>query len=179
LGHMERALAASDLCGRPLRHACFLEAAFCSATSRGDAAKARTWLARAANLRKPVSKRGVEAAIAMAENRYQDAWREWNAALVFLEKRKLDSGLARCGKLLIMRYQTRCREMLDAAAEQALATDRLTGYWIAPTQAAKSSKIVVRGAKLGPVLDRQCREMSVGSKISPGAQRRNQITHRL
>jgi hypothetical protein len=121
LAHMESALAGSGRGGRLLRHACFLEASCYSAILRGDAAQARTWLARAVKVRKPVSKHGVEAAIAMAEGRYRDALREWDAALEFLAKRKLDSGLVRFARNLVAGYQARCREALEAPAERAAA----------------------------------------------------------
>jgi hypothetical protein len=119
--HLENALARSGCCGRLVKHWCFLEAACSSAIIRGDPEKARTWLARATRLRKPQSKHGLEAAIAMSEKRYEDAVRHWDAALADLAKRKLDSGLARFGKAKIAEYQSRCREAIELAADPAAA----------------------------------------------------------
>jgi hypothetical protein len=71
--HLENALANSARSGKILRHCLFLEAAFSSAYSRGNAAQARTWLERACMLQKPKSTDSVEAAIAICEKRYEDA----------------------------------------------------------------------------------------------------------
>ncbi|HWD00045.1 MAG TPA: hypothetical protein VG456_24970 [Candidatus Sulfopaludibacter sp.] len=112
LAHLEKALAASARCGRPARLWCFLEAAACSGLMRGDPEQARTWLARAVKVSKPQSKSSVEAAIAMAEHRYEDALRLWDESLAFLAKRRLDSGLIRFTKLKIAEYQAECRTSL-------------------------------------------------------------------
>jgi hypothetical protein len=112
LVHLETALAASATCGKMVRHWCFLEAACSAALFRRDSAKARTWLARAIRVRKPASKHGVEAAIAMSEHRYEDALRGWDAALAFLAKRKVDSGMVRLSKAKIVEYQAECRAAL-------------------------------------------------------------------
>ncbi len=121
LEHLEKALAASGRGGRLLRHACFLEAACSSAMLRDNSAAARTWLARATRLRKPMSRHSTEAAIAQSEGRYLEALRSWDAALAFLVAKKFDSGPARYGKAKIREYQEQCREAIRNGGEPALA----------------------------------------------------------
>lgn len=113
LEHLERSLAASGVAGKQVRHVCFLEAVSASALLRKNARNARTWLERASRLRKPMSRHGTDAAIAQSEGRYEDALRSWDAALGYLAARKLDSGLARYGKLRIQAYQEACRERIQ------------------------------------------------------------------
>jgi hypothetical protein len=98
LEHLENALAKSARCSKVLRQCIFLEAAFSSALWRKNALQARTWLARAGQVREPLSTGGVEAAIAICEKRYDDAVRLLDTAAVRIERRKLDSGLARFAK---------------------------------------------------------------------------------
>jgi hypothetical protein len=114
--HLEKALAGSARCGRVCRQWCFLEAACSTALLRGDAAKARTWLQRAVKVRKPESKANVEASIAMAEGRYQDAIPLWDESLAFIAKRRGDSGLIRFTKMKIAEYREQCRERLANSA---------------------------------------------------------------
>lgn len=57
--------------------------------------------------------------------------------------------------------------------------DASAGERIAPPQPVESPEIVVRRAKLGPVLNSQGREMSIGREVPAGAERRNQVTYRL
>ena len=115
LQHLETALASSALSGNLVRHLCFLEASASSALYRHNSAAACTWLARAIQVRRPVSRHGVEAAIAQAEGRYQDGLQSWDAALAYLVKRKLDSGLVRFAKRIIADHQQECRQALSAA----------------------------------------------------------------
>ncbi len=51
--YLEAALASCASCGRLIRHALFLNAACASVEHRGNVSQARTWIARAARLRKP------------------------------------------------------------------------------------------------------------------------------
>lgn len=115
LEHFEKALAATGRGGRLLRHACFLEAVCASAILRANPAAARTWLARATRVRKPMSRHGPDAAIAQSEGRYADAIGSWDAALAFVVARKFDSGLARFGKAKIIEYREQCQEAIGAA----------------------------------------------------------------
>jgi hypothetical protein len=119
LRSLEQSLAASGLCGRAIRYACFMEAACSSGLLRRNADNARAWLADARKLRKPLTKSGVEAAIAVCEGRYADAIKHWDAALDFLARRKLDSGLARWGKNVIVFRRGQCQEALERAAGSA------------------------------------------------------------
>jgi uncharacterized membrane-anchored protein len=99
LRRLENALAASSRSGnKRIRHWCFLEAASASARERKNPAQARTWLERARKIQKPQSTAGIEAEIAMAEGRFEDATRHWAAARDFIARRRLDSGLARFSK---------------------------------------------------------------------------------
>jgi len=116
LRHIENALASSGRCMQACRQWCFLEAACCQAILRGDAAKARTWMQRAFAVRKPESKASVEAAIAMAEGRYQEAIALWDESLAYLARRKYDSGLIRFTKMKIAEYQEQCRVRLANSA---------------------------------------------------------------
>jgi hypothetical protein len=116
LQHLEKALAGSGRCGGFCRQWCFLEAACSNAILRGDAAKARTWMQRAFAVRKPESKASVEAALAMAEGRYQDAIALWDESLAYLARRKHDSGMIRFTKMKITEYREQCRQRLANSA---------------------------------------------------------------
>ena len=59
-------------------------------------------------MREPLSTYGVEAAIAICEKRYDDALRLLNKAGVRIERRKLDSGLARFAKEKLAEYKELC-----------------------------------------------------------------------
>jgi hypothetical protein len=80
LEHLENALARSANSSKVLRQCIFLEAASSSAWSRGNVSQARTWVERAGEVREPVSTDGVEAVIAIREERYDDALRFLAAA---------------------------------------------------------------------------------------------------
>ena len=108
LEHLENALAKSARCSKVLRQCIFLEAAFSSALWRKNVLQARTWLARAGQVREPLSTCGVEATIAMCEKRYDDAVRLLDRACVRIERRKLDSGLARFAKEKLAEYKELC-----------------------------------------------------------------------
>lgn len=108
LEHLENALSACGRGGTMVRHWCFLEAASASALLRGNASAARTWLERAVKLRKPRSRHGVEAAIAQCEGRYAEALQSWDAALAFVARTKLDSGMVRCGRERITFFRDQC-----------------------------------------------------------------------
>lgn len=108
LEHLENALAKSARCSKVLRQCIFLEAAFSSALWRKNVLQARTWLARAGQVREPRSTCGVEAAIAICEKRYDDAVRLLNTAGVRIERRRLDSGLARFAKEKLAEYKELC-----------------------------------------------------------------------
>lgn len=116
LEHLEKALAKSARCSKVLRQCIFLEAAFSSALWRKNILQARTWLARAGQVREPLSTCGVEAAIAICEKRYDDAVRLLDTVCVRIERRKLDSGLARFAKEKLAEYKELCA---NAQREQA------------------------------------------------------------
>jgi hypothetical protein len=117
LEHLENALARSTRITKPFRQCIFLEAASSSALSRGNVAQARTWLARAGKVQEPVSTDAAEAAIAIREKRYDDALRRLAAARARIERRKLDSGLARFAKEQISEHERLCK---DATSEKSV-----------------------------------------------------------
>ncbi len=123
LQHLEKALAASGTCGKAVRHWCFAEAACSSALLRGSPVAARTWVARAAKLRKPVSRHNVEAYLAQSEGRYADAQKAWDATLEFLARKKMDSGLSRYVKARIEEYRDWCRAELEKSAHSAVTPE--------------------------------------------------------
>jgi peptidase M50-like protein len=108
LEHLENALARSASSSKVLRQCIFLEAASSSALARGNVSQARTWLERTGEVKEPVSTDGVEAAIAIREERYDDALRFLATARARIERRKLDSGLARFAKEKLAEYEQMC-----------------------------------------------------------------------
>jgi hypothetical protein len=118
LDHLERALAKSTGQPRALQHLLFVEAASASAEIRRQAPQARTWLARARKLCKAEPLDGVEAGIAMCEGRYQDAIKHWQAARQRVDRRKLDSGVARLAKEKWTDYEKACRSALNAGVDR-------------------------------------------------------------
>jgi hypothetical protein len=112
LEHLENALARSGGSSKVLRQCIFLEAAFSSALSRGNVSQARTWLQRAAEVKKLASTDAVEAAIAIREERYDDALRLLATARARIERRKLDSGLARFAKEKLAEYEEMCQSAM-------------------------------------------------------------------
>ncbi|HEV8413972.1 MAG TPA: M50 family metallopeptidase [Bryobacteraceae bacterium] len=128
LRHLENALVSASRSGnKRLRAACFLEAAAATAHERNNAGGARIWLERSRKLHKPQSTAGVEAEIAMAEGRYEDAIRHWGGARDFIVKRRLDSGLARFAKERIAERESECRAAISRA-ETAGSFARLEDY---------------------------------------------------
>jgi hypothetical protein len=111
LQHLENALARSARCGRQVRQCIFLEAASASAHSRGNVAQARTWLERAGKVKKPLSTDGVEATIAICEKRYDDARRYLASVRSQMERRRLDSGLARFAKEKLAEDELLCENV--------------------------------------------------------------------
>jgi hypothetical protein len=107
--HLELSLAHSDRGGKILRHALYLEAACASAAVRGDSRRAHVWLDRAKILRKPESESAVLGAIAMAEGRYQDALDLHAESRRYLDRSKLDSGLARLARKELAKLDCQCR----------------------------------------------------------------------
>jgi hypothetical protein len=95
--HLENALSASSQGGKLVRYCCYLEAAGASASIRKNAGNARIWFERARKVRKPLMTDSTEAAIAICEERYEDALRHIDAARRFVNRRRLDSGLVRFG----------------------------------------------------------------------------------
>jgi hypothetical protein len=108
LEHLENALARSASSSKVLRQCIFLEAASSSALSRGSVSQARTWLERTGEVKEPVSADGVEVAIAIREERYDDVLRFLATARARIERRKLDSGLARFAKEKLAEYEGMC-----------------------------------------------------------------------
>ncbi len=126
LEHIERALVGSGRCGKLVRHWCFSEAAAISALIRGNPAAARTWMARARKVRRPESTDALEAAIAQSEGRFEDAAKSWDAALAFLTKRKLDSGIARLSRRRMTEYREQCLAAIGSAEKPALRAQAST-----------------------------------------------------
>jgi peptidase M50-like protein len=110
LEHLETALAHSKAVGLLMRHCIFLEAASASAALRRNAQAARTWLDRAIRLRKPQLRASVENAIAMCEERYDDALRFQDEVRAFLVRRRLDSGLVRFARERLEEDERICRQ---------------------------------------------------------------------
>jgi hypothetical protein len=108
LQHLENALARSASSSKVFRQCIFLEAASCSALSRGNVSQARTWLERTGEVREPASTDVAEAAIAIREQRYDDALRFLATARSRIERLKLDSGLARFAKEKLAEYEQMC-----------------------------------------------------------------------
>jgi len=109
LEHLENALATSASIGKVLRQCIFLEAASNSAVLRGNVSQARTWMERTGEVKEPMSTDGVEAVIAMREERYDDALRLLARARARIERYKLDSGLARFAKEKLAEYEEMCK----------------------------------------------------------------------
>jgi hypothetical protein len=116
LAHLERALAKSTGSAKAVQYVLFAEAASASAEIRKQAPQARTWLGKARKLSKAEPLDGVDAGIAMCEGRYQDALTHWQAARHRLDRRKLDSGLARLAKERWNEYENTCRSALSLQA---------------------------------------------------------------
>ena len=116
LEHLENALARSASCSKILRQCIFLEAASVSALSRGNVSQARTWLERTGAVKEPLSTDGVEAAIAIREKRYDEARRFLATARARIERRKLDSGLARFAKEKLTEYERICESSAPTAS---------------------------------------------------------------
>lgn len=112
--HLEAALANCERSGRLGRHAIFLNAACASVEHRRNVPQARTWIERAAKLRKPETTASIEADIAQCEGRYADALRHIAESRAFLGRRKLDSGLARFARQRLDRIESECRNALAA-----------------------------------------------------------------
>jgi hypothetical protein len=123
LRHLENALAVSSRHGsKRIRHWCFMEAASMSARERKNPAQARTWLERARKIQKPQSTAGIEAEIAMAEGRFDEAIRHWSAAREFIARRRLDSGLARFSKQRIAAREHVCHVALRSTEAAATSS---------------------------------------------------------
>ncbi len=116
LSHMENALAASGRGGKVFSYACYLEAAVASARMRKNAGQSRTWLERAYKLRKRIKGLGdaVDAAIAICEERYDDAHTHLRITREFWKRRKFDSGLARFALENLERNEALCKSALAA-----------------------------------------------------------------
>jgi hypothetical protein len=108
LKHLENALRQSARCGKRFRQCLFLEAGGSSAYVRRNTAQARTWLTRTGKVRKPLSTGSLEAAIAIREKRYDDAIRHLTAVQNNIDRRKLDSGLARLAKEKVAKHKQLC-----------------------------------------------------------------------
>ena len=119
-GHLENALSASSQCGKLVRYCCYLEAAAASASIRKNAGNARIWFERALKVRKPLMTDSTEAAIAICEERYEDALRHIDAARRFVSRRRLDSGLVRVGLDMLEQREADCR----LAGMRATVADR-------------------------------------------------------
>ena len=71
-------------------------------------------MARATKLRKPETTASIEADIAQCEGRYNDALRHIAESRAFLDRRKLDSGVARFARQRLDRIESECRNALAA-----------------------------------------------------------------
>jgi tetratricopeptide (TPR) repeat protein len=119
LEHLERALASAGLAGNPtVSRLCFLEAASASAECKHNPQQARAWLKRAQQIKaakRPEETLGIEARIAMAEARFEDALDLWKRSRESIEKKRLDSGTARWAKERIAEAEQACRTALSKA----------------------------------------------------------------
>ena len=109
LEHLENALATSAGISKVLRQCIFLEAASSSALSRGNVSQSRIWMERVGKVKEPLTTDSVEAVIAMREERYDHALRLLAKAQARIERRKLDSGLARFAKQKLADYVEMCK----------------------------------------------------------------------
>jgi hypothetical protein len=123
LRFFETCLATSAKSGTQLRHNFYLQAAGISAWIRKDVPQARTWLDRARKLRKSESVDSIEAGIAVCEQRYDDALRLIAASRARLDRRKLDSGIARFARIELDEAERKCRELM-APREPAPSAER-------------------------------------------------------
>lgn len=113
LACLEKAIASSQNAGHELRIGMFQEAAFACAYLRRDPQKARVWLQRARAIGRPEFAAAAEGAIAMCEDRFEDALRHFDAAEAVLEKRRLDCGTARAAKATYAECRAECLAALQ------------------------------------------------------------------
>ncbi len=116
LQHLENALARSLGSGKLFRHVLYLEAASASARIRKRPDQARIWRDRSCKLRRPRSLHAVQAEIAMCEGRYLDAAQDWEAAISYVIRRRLDSGLIRFAKEKWTEQAVACRALCSDRA---------------------------------------------------------------
>ena len=114
--HLENVLATAVRGRKLFCHACYLEAAAASAMMRKNSANAKTWLERACKLQKPLMRDSVDGAIAICEERYEEALNHLQKAREFIKRRKLDSGLARFAKENLEKYEALCKSALSTPA---------------------------------------------------------------
>jgi hypothetical protein len=118
LQYLERALGSmAPNETHEVRRWCYFMAASMSALTRNNPAQARVWRERALKVdpaTKPESTDGVDAAIAMAEGRFQDALAHWAAARELMGRG--DSGIVRSAKEQIAELEDKCRAALSEAA---------------------------------------------------------------
>ena len=112
LPHLERALAKSSRAKDTVRAALLCEAASACARVKNDVHKARVWRDRALPLLRTERETlaPVDAAIAMCENRYDDALQLFQSARERALRRKLDSGLVRFALAKWQEAEAECRE---------------------------------------------------------------------
>jgi hypothetical protein len=115
VAHLENALSASAGAGKLVRYCCFIEAAAASASIRKHPGNARTWFERARKVRRPIRTDGFEAAIAICEERYEDALKHIEAARKFFKRRKMDSGLVRFAMDRLDKSEARCKSAVKPA----------------------------------------------------------------
>jgi hypothetical protein len=117
---LEKALASSATAGKVLRQCLYFEAAEVSALIRHNPEQARTWRERAVRLRKPECGACTDSAIAISEGRFSDALEDIARTRAFLDRMKVDSGLARFARERLDDRKRLCREALIAtrAAQQ-------------------------------------------------------------
>ena len=112
LDHLETALAHSAPLGLKLRTNVFLEAAYAAAAFKRDAKLSRAWLDRARKIWKTPEADAAEGALAVCEERFADGIHCFERAAALIEKRRLDSGLARFAKEKYAELQRMCREAM-------------------------------------------------------------------
>jgi hypothetical protein len=119
LQRLENALAGASRNGnKMILRACFLDAGGMSAKQRHNPAQARVWMERAAALKArstPGDTAGLEARIAMAEGRYAEALDHWARYRDLIEKKRLDSGVIRFAKDLMVEAEGECRVALASS----------------------------------------------------------------
>ena len=109
LQFLEHGLATAAVRRNTARQACYFEAAFAHGIICRNPGCAKVWRDRALQLGKTPSTAPVDAAIAYADERYDDAIRLFKEARSILDKQKAETGYARWAREVWSDYEQRCR----------------------------------------------------------------------